>query len=129
MNDNSVIAIISLIMVGIGFANGFVTGVVYSIDKIKILKEKLQNDIQERFELDNEIDRLEEKIEQLEQECMNYEQSLIDIRNYTLYHTPKLKIRKPCSPLMRSTCVCDDSSESDYECPNITPCNLESKMD
>lgn len=130
MNDNSVIAIISLIMVGIGFSNGFVSGVVYSLDKMRILREKLQEAIDTRFELDNEIDRLEERNEELLDKCCEYEEILTNIRNYTLCQTPtRLNIRKPNSPLVRSSCIYDDSSDSEYECPNITPCNLESKMD
>jgi len=65
MND-STIALISSIMVMFGFAHGYLISSVINSFRVAKLKNKLQDAIDNKFEVDQKVDELKDRIKELE---------------------------------------------------------------
>lgn len=124
IEDNSVMAIVSFIMISLGFVNGFVVGSVFTMERETKLKNKLQEAIKLKFEADKEIDILKSNYTDLS-EKYDYQSDLLEKIKKISVRTP-VKLNPPNSPLVRSSIYIEDSSE-DEDVALSSPFDLENK--
>ncbi len=114
MLDNSIISVISTIMICLGFMNGYIVAYGLSLEKILKLNKKLQEAIDQKFELDKEVDELNEKYNKLLEKYSYYSTLICNISNNLkqtdLYDDlPPL----PVSPLVRCNSPCYENEDDD----------------
>lgn len=109
--DNSMAAILSTIMIGLGFLNGMM--VTTLLDKFQIEKTstRLQKLLDSKFELEQELDEVKED---LARERHEKEQILAKLNSIVRQFTP---LPPPEGPLERSQ-ACSDVSSDDEGFPN-----------
>lgn len=111
--DNNMTAIVSVIMIALGFANGVI--ITSMIDKAYSarLEKLLYKAIDQKFQADLEIDELKQA---LEDEKKSKAELVSQVRMVIRSHEPSLP---PPKSLERSTCVCDSDSdcEDEFVCP------------
>lgn len=110
--DNTTAAIVSTIMIILGFANGIVVATVYDSFEFAKMNKLLNKAIDQKFESDKMIDNLKAELENERQEKMSLVNHLRDIvRGYT--------VEAPRGPIERSENACDSDSdcEEDFSSP------------
>jgi hypothetical protein len=105
--DNNMIAIVSTIMVALGFMNGMIAGSMIETTRTMKLKQLLSKAIDRQFESDLMIDELKKQLAEEKQEKDELVDQLQDL--VQIYQ----RIIPPTGPLQRSTHTYD--SESDDE--------------
>lgn len=75
--DDVTIAIVSTIMVMLGFAEGYLISTLISSCHVERVKAKLQDAIDNKFEVDKKVDELKKKVQELE-DINNSIRSILD---------------------------------------------------
>jgi hypothetical protein len=113
MDHNGMTAIISVIMIGLGFINGMIVSTLLDKAEVCTLHCQLLKEKQTSTRLQDTIDDLEEDIVDLKAEKERILRSIAEIVHQSR-HLPA-----PQGPLERST-VEPDSEDEEFECP-ISP--------
>lgn len=124
VNDNSVIAIVSIVMISLGFVNGYVFGSLMNVENELKLKIKLQEAIELKFKADKEIDVLKGNYTDLSEKYHEQSEVLDKIKKLSI-RVP-IKLNPPSSPLVRSSIYVEESSDDEYVAVK-SPFDLESK--
>lgn len=129
MIDNGVMAIISTIMIGLGFINGYAFGALfYSTDRIHKLEEKLQEAIDDKFKADKEYDELKESYIDLLNSYNEHLGVVNKLQNIQIHNPLKTVYPKvPNTPLIRSTNYIESDSDDETLSSVLptTPCSLD----
>ena len=105
--DNNMTAIVSAIMITIGFVNGMLVATMIEKSYSEKTKHLLNKAIDRKFECDQMIDELNNQLaEEKQQKDRLVEQLRALVRNYE-------RILPPEGPLERGTCYCDSESEDE----------------
>jgi biopolymer transport protein ExbB/TolQ len=112
--DNNMTAIVSLIMLGLGFVNGMI--VTTLLDKLEVAKAsaRVQKVLDDKFDLEQEVDELREELE-LERRVKNHILEKLNsiVRQHQELPPPQGPIQRSClNPESDS-----DSEEDDFNCP------------
>jgi len=125
--DNTMTAIISAIMIGIGFVNGFVMSDLLDTSYINKLREALNRAADAMLEKDQQIDELKEQLEkekdlniELIKALSDEKQKNVDILEsvqnvVTEYDSCLPRLDPPRGPLKRSRRCFESDSESEVE--------------
>jgi hypothetical protein len=119
--DNNMTAIISVIMIGLGFVNGMIVSTLLDKAEVSTLNCQLLREKQKSTNLQDTIDDLEDELVELKAEKEQILRSLTEIVHRSRYLPP------PQGPLERST-VEPESEDETFECP-ISPSANPSCMD
>ncbi len=107
--DNNMTAIVSAIMITLGFMNGMIVATMVQKSHSAKLRYLLEKAIDRKFESDQMIDELHKKLDEEKQEKDKLVEQLRGlIRSYE-------RILPPEGPLERSKCMCESDCESDEE--------------
>jgi hypothetical protein len=110
--DNNMTAIVSLIMLGLGFVNGMI--VTTLLDKLEVAKAsaRVQKVLDDKFDLEQEVDELREELE-LERRAKNH--ILEKLNSIVSQYQP---LPRPQGPIQRSCLNPEsDSEDDDFNCP------------
>lgn len=109
--DNNMTAIVSIIMIGLGFMNGMI--VTTLLDRVQVEKTngRLQKILDDKFELEQDLDELRDELAQERREKQHILAKLNSIvRQYT-------ELPPPEGPIQRSQ-ACSEATSDDDEFPN-----------
>lgn len=110
--DNNMTAIVSAIMIALGFMNGMMVMSFIDATHSAKLKYILSKAIDQKFESDQLIDELQKQLADEKQEKDKLVEQLRGlVKTYE-------RMAPPQGPLERSKCVCVSDSDSDDEFPN-----------
>lgn len=109
--DNNMTAIVSIIMIGLGFVNGMVVATLIDKYELEKLYRRAQKVLDDKFELEQQVRELSDE---LESERMKNEEILKKLGAITRQYQ---YIPPPQGPLTRSEAVSEADSE-DEEFPN-----------
>ena len=110
--DNNMTAIVSTIMIMLGFVNGMVVMSILDSSHYGKLRSLLDKAIDRKFESDQLIDELQKKLDEEKQEKDKLVEQLRGIvKTYE-------RIVPPEGPLERSKCYYDTDSDDEEEFPN-----------
>jgi hypothetical protein len=112
--DNNMSAIVSVIMIGIGFLNGMIVATLLDKYEIGKTEKRLEKVLDEKFELEQQIDELKEEIESERQQ----KDELVSKLNMLVRQ--HIRLPPPEGPLERSRVCSFDSEDQDFDCP-ISP--------
>ena len=113
MDNNGMTAIISAIMIGLGFINGMIVSTLLDKAEVCTLHCQLLKEKQKTAQLENTIGDLEDEMEDLKAEKDRI------IRSLTALVAEAQPLPPPGGPLTRSV-VESDSEDEEFECP-ISP--------
>ena len=119
--DNNMTAIISVIMIGLGFVNGMIVSTLLDRAEVSTLNCQLLKEQQKSSSLQDTIDDLEDELIELKAEKERI------LRSLTAIVTESRGLPRPEGPLHRSE-VEFDSEDETFECP-ISPSANPSCMD
>lgn len=110
--DNNMTAIVSLIMIGLGFLNGMIISTLF--DKIQV------------GEISQMLSKERRKVEYLENKIEEMEEELQYAKNADNFIKPRIRIPPPDTTLERSKMVSSDD-DSDCDVPTSSDENLTHK--
>jgi hypothetical protein len=109
--ENNTLAILSFIMITIGFVEGCTITKFFQDQRVKEVENKLQKAIEDKFTADLRIDELEQKLEkekQTKQDLVNQLSCLVNKHSY---------LPPPDRPLKRSRYCSEGSCDETFVCP------------
>ena len=118
--DNNMAAIVSTIMILLGFVQGSILTKLIQQDERRKVEEKLEEAIELKFQADLRIDELEEELEREKQSKNELLNSL------NLLVTKHTYLPPPDRPLKRSRVASEYSDDEDFECPTSPDVKLSS---
>lgn len=116
--DNNMSAIVSAMMLAIGFLHGAIVATAIHTFRTNYV---LNRAVDEKFEADKRIDDLESELEDEKQEK---EDLLAHLRSIVGYYT---QLPPPSGPMTRSEHCCDSDDEENFECPTSPDLNPDNK--
>jgi hypothetical protein len=109
--NNNILAIISVIMISLGFVNGYTLGSIFSsADQINALHKELESEKEEKIKIEAELEELKEDYKYL---LDQFESVASIFKRGPLYLRPRLqKLNAPSTPLTRSLNYTSDEETS-----------------
>jgi len=115
--DNNTIAVLSIIMISLGFIQGCSITKILNEDRVKKIDNMLSIAIEKKFEADKKIDELEKQLEEeqhAKQELVNQLSCLVNRHSY---------LPPPERPLKRSRYCSEDSCDQTFVPPSSPTCD------
>lgn len=109
--DNNMTAIVSVLMLGIGFLNGMIVTTLLDRNDVEKVYSRVKQVLSDKFELEQEVDSLREE---LAKERLEKEQLVSKLSALVNQHT---RLPPPSGPLERSRACSDTSSDNESSIP------------
>lgn len=110
--DNNMTAIISLIMIGLGFLNGMIVATLLDKYEIEKINRRLMKVLDAKFETEQQLDDVREELEK-----ERHEKDQILTRMISIIRQ-NMRLPPPEGPLTRSQAISDtDSDDDDFPNP------------
>ncbi len=109
--DNNMTAVVSAVMIALGFVQGFMIAQLFAAQEIGKMRRLLNEAVDLQLESDQRIDELETE---LELEKLQKDQLVEQMRRVIIPHT---RLPPPEGPLERSQACSDSDSECEFKCP------------